>query len=113
MTHQNSLTYAQELDKNDPLKDYRQQFYVPQVQGKDAIYFLGNSLGLQPKSTQDEVLNIMEDWANFGVEGFFLGENPWLDYPKKLLPALSKILGAQENELVIMNHLTVNLHLLM
>lgn len=113
MTHQNSLTYAQELDKNDPLKDYRQQFYIPQVQGKDAIYFLGNSLGLQPKSTQDEVLNIMEDWANFGVEGFFLGENPWLDYPKKLLPALSKILGAQENELVIMNHLTVNLHLLM
>ncbi len=113
MTHQNSLTYAQELDKNDPLKDYRQQFYIPQVQGKDATYFLGNSLGLQPKSTQDEVLNIMEDWANFGVEGFFLGENPWLDYPKKLLPALSKILGAQENELVIMNHLTVNLHLLM
>lgn len=113
MTHEASLAYALELDRNDPLKEFRQQFYLPQVGGKDALYFLGNSLGLQPRSTQDEVLTIMENWANFGVEGFFLGSNPWLEYPKKLLPHLSKIVGAQENELVVMNHLTVNLHLLM
>lgn len=113
MTHQNSLDYARNLDKNDPLKDYRQQFYIPQAKGKDAMYFLGNSLGLQPMSTQDEVLTIMENWANFGVEGFFMGDNPWMEYHKKLLPALSNILGAQQNELVVMNHLTVNLHLLM
>ena len=113
MTHQNSLSYARDLDKNDPLKNFRQQFYIPQAKGKDAMYFLGNSLGLQPMSTQNEVLTIMENWANFGVEGFFMGDNPWLDYPKKLLPSLSRILGAQENELVVMNHLTVNLHLLM
>jgi kynureninase len=113
MTHQNSLTYARDLDRNDPLKDFRQKFYIPQVHGKDAVYFLGNSLGLQPKATQDEVLTIMENWANFGVEGFFMGNNPWLEYPKKLLPALCKIVGAKEKELVVMNHLTVNLHLLM
>ena len=113
MPHLNTLSYAKELDSKDNLKDYRSQFYVPQLHGKDAIYFLGNSLGLQPKTTQDEVLTIMENWANFGVEAFFLGNNPWLDYHKKLIPALSKIFGAKENELLVMNHLTVNLHLLM
>lgn len=113
MPHQNTLSYAKELDSKDNLKAYRNQFYIPQLHGKEAIYFLGNSLGLQPKTTQDEVLTIMENWANFGVEAFFLGENPWLEYHKKLLPALTKIFGAKENELVVMNHLTVNLHLLM
>ncbi|MEI8059140.1 MAG: kynureninase, partial [Ferruginibacter sp.] len=113
MLHQFSLAYATAADKNDPLSSFREQFYIPYLNDKHAIYFLGNSLGLQPKTTQDEVLKIMEQWANFGVEGFFMGNNPWLQYHKKLLPPLSKIFGAKEHELVVMNHLTVNLHLLM
>ncbi len=113
MQHQFSLAYAQNLDNNDPLSNYREQFYIPYLQNKKAIYFLGNSLGLQPKTTQDAVLHIMEGWANFGVEGFFLGKNPWLNYQQKITPLLCDIIGAKKEELITMNHLTVNLHLLM
>lgn len=113
MTHQATLQYAQELDSKDILHAYRDQFYIPYLNDKHAIYFLGNSLGLQPKTTQDEVLKIMEAWANFGVEGFFMGKEPWLNYHKKITPLLCDIVGAHENEVVVMNHLTVNLHLLM
>ena len=113
MQHEFSLAYAQALDSNDPLHSYREQFYAPFLQGKRAIYFLGNSLGLQPKTAQDEVMTIMEGWANFGVEGFFLGKDPWLNYQQKITPLLCDIIGAKKEELVTMNHLTVNLHLLM
>jgi kynureninase len=113
MAHQFTLQYAKELDNNDALRIYREQFYIPHLNNKHAIYFLGNSLGLQPKTTQDEVLKIMEAWANFGVEGFFMGKEPWLDYHKTITPLLCDIVGAKEEELVTMNHLTVNLHLLM
>jgi kynureninase len=113
MVQEFSLQYAQESDHKDPLQQFREQFYIPYLNDRHAIYFLGNSLGLQPKTTQDEVFKIMEHWANFGVEGFFMGNTPWLQYHKKLLPPLSKIIGAKEHELVVMNHLTVNLHLLM
>lgn len=113
MQQEFSLAYATTADNNDPLQSFRTQFYIPYLNDAHAIYFLGNSLGLQPKTTQDEVLKIMENWANFGVEGFFMGNNPWMQYHKKLLPTLSKIIGAKEDELVVMNHLTVNLHLLM
>lgn len=108
-----SLENAQQLDNNDRLKLYREKFYIPFLHNKSAIYFLGNSLGLQPKTTQDYVLNIMEDWASYGVEGFFHGEMPWMDYCKTLAEPLAKIVGALPNEVVVMNHLTVNLHLLM
>ena len=113
MLQEFSLAYATKVDNNDPLQSFREQFYIPYLNDAHAIYFLGNSLGLQPKTTQDEVLKIMENWANFGVEGFFMGNTPWMQYHKKLLPPLSKIIGAKEHELVVMNHLTVNLHLLM
>ncbi len=113
MQQEFSLAYATTADNNDPLQSFRTQFYIPYLNDAHAIYFLGNSLGLQPKTTQDEVLKIMENWANFGVEGFFMGNTPWMQYHKKLLPPLSKIIGAKEHELVVMNHLTVNLHLLM
>ena len=108
-----TLAYAKDLDAKDELKYCRDNFYIPYIGDKEAIYFLGNSLGLQPKKTQDEVLNVMENWANFGVEGFFMGEDPWLNYHKTLSPILSKIIGAKPEEIVTMNHLTVNLHLLM
>jgi kynureninase len=113
MAHQFTLQYAKELDNNDALRIYQKQFYIPHLHNKHAIYFLGNSLGLQPKSTLDEVLKIMEAWANFGVEGFFMGKEPWLNYHKTITPLLCDIVGAKEEELVTMNHLTVNLHLLM
>jgi len=113
MEHEFSLAYAQILDGKDVLKPYREKFYIPQFQDKNAIYFLGNSLGLQPKTTRKEIENILNNWANFGVEGFFLGNNPWLNYHKQIAPLLCNIIGAKEEEIVIMNHLTVNLHLLM
>ena len=113
MQHEFSLEYARSLDNNDVLRDYREQFYAPYFQNRRAIYFLGNSLGLQPKNAQQEIMTIMEGWANFGVEGFFLGDDPWLNYHKKVTPLLCNIVGAKEKEIVTMNHLTVNLHLLM
>lgn len=113
MVHEFSLAHAQQLDRMDSLSEYRKQFYAPYLQNKRAIYFLGNSLGLQPKNTQQAIMEIMEGWANFGVEAFFLGDNPWLKYQQKITPLLCEIIGALEDELVTMNHLTVNLHLLM
>lgn len=113
MQHKFLLEYAQALDSKDTLHHFREQFYAPELKGKRAIYFLGNSLGLQPKTARDEVMIILQDWANFGVEGFFLGNNPWLNYQNKITPLLCDIIGATEEELVTMNHLTVNLHLLM
>ncbi len=109
----NTADYAKYLDDEDPLRTFRDNFYIPLVNGKEAIYFTGNSLGLQPKTTQDYVLNELEDWANYGVEGHHHARNPWIDYHEMFPALLSKIVGAQENELVAMNQLTVNLHLLM
>jgi kynureninase len=113
MPHQFTQAYAKSLDEKDSLKSFRDKFYIPFVGDKEGIYFLGNSLGLQPKTAQDEVLNVMENWANFGVEGFFMGDEPWLDYHKELTPMIAKIIGAKTEEVVTMNHLTVNLHLMM
>jgi kynureninase len=109
----NTADYAKYLDDQDPLRTFRDNFYIPLVNGKEAIYFTGNSLGLQPKTTQDYVLNELEDWANYGVEGHHHARNPWINYHEMFPVLLSKIVGAKENELVAMNQLTVNLHLLM
>lgn len=83
------------------------------MHGKEAIYFTGNSLGLQPKSTQDYVLNELEDWANYGVEGHFHARNPWMPYHEIFTDQLSRLVGALQHEVVAMNQLTVNLHLLL
>jgi kynureninase len=113
MTFENNINFAKELDKNDPLKTFREQFYIPVINGKECIYFTGNSLGLQPKTTQDYVMNELEDWASFGVEGHFHATNPWLSYHEIFPKQLSQIIGALPEEIVVMNQLTVNLHLLM
>jgi kynureninase len=113
MTFENNINFAKELDKNDSLKNFREQFYIPVINGKECIYFTGNSLGLQPKTTQDYVMNELEDWANFGVEGHFHATNPWLSYHEIFPKQLSQIIGALPEEIVVMNQLTVNLHLLM
>lgn len=113
LKYKNTLDYARYLDENDSLKHFRDKFYIPMVNGKESIYFTGNSLGLQPKTTQDYVLNELEDWANFGVEGHFHARHPWVSYHELFPELLSEIVGAMPEELVAMNQLTVNLHLLM
>lgn len=113
MTFQNTLAYAQQLDAQDELKEYRNEFIFPQHNGANVIYFTGNSLGLQPKRTKKYVEDVMNDWANLAVEGHFYAEKPWWDYQERFATPLSKIVGAKQTEVTVMNTLTVNLHLLM
>jgi kynureninase len=113
MIFENNLAFAKQLDEQDSLKHFREQFYIPVINGKECIYFTGNSLGLQPKTTQDYVVNELEDWANFGVEGHFHATNPWFSYHEIFPQQVAKIVGALPEEVVVMNQLTVNLHLLM
>ncbi|MCM4164174.1 MULTISPECIES: kynureninase [unclassified Arenibacter] len=113
MEFKNSLAFAQELDKVDPLRKYRDEFHFPKTKGKDVIYFTGNSLGLQPKRTQKFVDAIMKDWKDMAVEGHFHAEKPWWDYHERLAAPLAKVVGAKTQEVSVMNTLTVNLHMLM
>lgn len=113
MEFQHNLACARQLDQEDPLRSFRDRFYIPLVNGRECIYFTGNSLGLQPCTTQDYVLNELEDWASFGVEGHFHARNPWMPYHENFPRQLSAIVGCKETEVVVMNQLTVNLHLLM
>jgi kynureninase len=113
MNYQNTLAFAQQQDQNDPLHHFRDKFYFPQVNKQDAIYFCGNSLGLQPKSAQMYIDNEMYKWANLAVEGHFKGEEPWFNYHELLAAGAARVVGAKESEVVIMNQLTVNLHLML
>jgi len=111
--YQFTLAFAQEQDQKDPLRKYRDQFYFPQHEGKNVLYFAGNSLGLQPKSTSKYIQQELDDWAKYGVEGHFHAKNPWYSYHEQFAEPLAKIVGAKPHEVVAMNQLTVNLHLLM
>ena len=113
MTFENSLAFAQQLDAQDQLSHYQNEFSFPQVNGKKVIYFTGNSLGLQPKRAKTYVDEVMNDWANLAVEGHFYAEKPWWDYHERFANPLSKLVGAMPSEVTVMNTLTVNLHLLM
>ena len=113
MTFENSLAFAQQLDAQDSLKQYQNEFSFPQVNGKKVIYFTGNSLGLQPKRAKTYVDEVMNDWATLAVEGHFYAEKPWWDYHERFANPLSKLVGALPSEVTVMNTLTVNLHLLM
>jgi kynureninase len=113
MTYQNTLEFALQLDEQDPLKDFRSQFLIPQHNGRDAIYFCGNSLGLQPASAQKFVNDIFQIWKDHAIEGFFIGDDPWLSYHKELTKTVAALVGAKKEEVTVMNSLTVNLHLLM
>ncbi|HOZ51224.1 MAG TPA: kynureninase [Chitinophagaceae bacterium] len=105
--------YAREMDDADTLSKYRNRFIIPQHNGKDAVYLCGNSLGLQPKGVKDYFDQELNDWATHGVEGHFLAKRPWFAYHTFFTESLAKIVGATKNEVVAMNTLTVNLHLLM
>jgi kynureninase len=113
MNYQNNLEFATQQDQLDPLKDFRSRFLIPQHKGEDVVYLCGNSLGLQPASAQQYINDQLNNWKNLAVEGWFQGDDPWLDYHKSLSGSIANIVGAQENEVAIMNSLTVNLHLLM
>ena len=114
MTYQNSLDYAKQLDREDSLSYLRDEFHIPRDKhGKEWLYFTGNSLGLQPKITSKYIRQELDDWANFGVEGHFEAKNPWLSYHELLTDNMAKIVGAKPIEVVVMNTLTTNLHLLM
>ena len=113
MIFKNTLDFAQSLDQQDSIYNYRNEFIFPQHKGENVIYFTGNSLGLQPKSAKKYVEDVMNDWANLAVEGHFYAEKPWWDYHERFANPISKIVGSLPSEITIMNTLTVNLHLLM
>jgi len=110
---QNELQFAKNLDNQDPLKHFRELFYFPQFNGKNSIYFTGNSLGLQPKSTRTFIEQELKDWETFGVEGHLHAKNPWLYYHHFLEEQTARLVGAKPIEVVVMNTLTVNLNLLL
>ncbi|MGE3799928.1 MAG: kynureninase [Candidatus Kapaibacterium sp.] len=113
-THQRSLDYARELDRNDPLAEYRNEYYIPKGKdGNDLIYFTGNSLGLQPKSTFRMVEQELKDWQTYAVEGHFDATYPWFSYHEMFAEPESRIVGGTPEEVVVMNTLTTNLHLMM
>ena len=113
MTFESTLQFAQQLDSNDPLRSFRDLFIIPSRDSKEQIYFLGNSLGLQPKKTEAAIKEVLNQWAMYGVEGFFQGDKPWLHAHDQLTKTLSAIVGALPAEVVVMNQLTVNLHLML
>ena len=112
--YQDSLAYALQQDQQDKLAHLRSQFHIPKDKnGNEWLYFTGNSLGLQPKNTQKYIQQELDDWANYGVEGHFEAKNPWLTYHEFLTENMANIVGAKPLEVVVMNTLTTNLHLLM
>lgn len=113
MKLENTENFALELDKQDVLAPFRSEFLIPFHQNKQVVYFTGNSLGLQAKGVKELVLRELHQWETLGVEGHFKGDKPWLSYHEHFPALLSPIVGALPEELVVMNQLTVNLHLLM
>jgi kynureninase len=113
MNPENTLANAQAQDAKDPLRAFRSEFHFPQHQGKNVLYFTGNSLGLQPKAAADALKQELDDWARYGVEGHFQAKHPWYSYHEELTPSLARLVGAMPEEVVAMNQLTSNLHFLM
>lgn len=109
-----TLDGARALDARDPLASFRSRFVIPRRDdGRQVIYFCGNSLGLQPKQTKEYVDTELLSWAIRGVNGHFEGPNPWFSYHEFCTEAAAHVVGAKPDEVVMMNALTVNLHLLM
>jgi kynureninase len=113
MLYEASLQFAEKMDQKDPLRKFRKQFHFPRHKGKKAIYFCGNSLGLQTKNTSKAIKQELKDWKNLAVGGYMHAKNPWLFYQDNFKKPLSKIIGCKQEELTVMNALTVNLHLLL
>ena len=114
MNYEATREFAQKLDQADPLGSWRDQFRLPLAKdGRDCVYFCGNSLGLQPKRAARFVEEELDSWARHGINGHFTGTRPWLSYHRYATKALAELTGARSDEVIAMNTLTVNLHLLM
>jgi kynureninase len=113
MNYEFSLGFAREMDKKDELAAFRQEFLIPEHNGKPALYFTGNSLGLQPKDAKNAILVELEDWAKYGVEGHFEARNPWFSYHERFTAQTAELVGALPIEVVLMNGLSANLHFMM
>ncbi len=112
--YENSLAYARNCDNQDPLRHFREQFHMPKdASGEELVYFCGNSLGLQPKRTEQYLKSELEDWASLGVEGHLEARHPWLPYHEFLTNSMATVVGAKPEEVVVMNTLTANLHFMM
>ena len=105
--------YAQQQDAADPLRGFRDEFLIPKHNGREQAYFCGNSLGLQPKSVRAHVEEVLDKWANEAVEGHFTGQAQWMPYHELVRESLAQIVGAEPSEVVAMNSLTANLHLML
>ena len=112
MEYQPTLEYAKAQDEADSIKGYRDKFHFPSLGTPEMAYFSGHSLGLQPKTVKAAVELELEDWARYGVEGHFHSTHPWYSYHEMLTPPMATIVGAKESEVVCMNSLTTNIHLL-
>ncbi len=110
---ESSSAYAARMDREDPLRAFRDRFLFPQHDGRPVIYFAGNSLGLQPKSALGHLKQELDDWAAFGVEGHFKARRPWYGYHEFFSESLARLVGARPTEVVAMNGLTVNVHLML
>ena len=114
MNYRTGASFAMEMDENDPLKKFRGEFDFPKQESNEPyIYLCGNSLGLRPHRAVDYVLQELEDWAKYGVEGHLHARKPWLPYHEFLTVPMSQVVGGLPEEVVVMNSLTVNLHLMM
>lgn len=113
-SYDNSERFAKLMDKRDPLAAYRDEFHFPyHSNGEKIIYLAGNSLGLQPRKTREFIGQELTDWAQMGVEGHFQARVPWMPYHENLTSSTARLVGALPHEVVVMNSLTVNLHLMM
>jgi len=109
-----SREFATTMDARDPVAGFRGRFHMPKrFDGRDGVYFCGHSLGLQPKTAASCLAEELKAWAELGVEGHFRAEHPWMPYHRLLTAQMAAVVGAQPREVVVMNSLTVNLHLLM
>ena len=111
--YQATAAWAQAADDADPLRAFRDEFLIPPHEGRDSSYFCGNSLGLQPRAVRAALAAELDDWARLGVEGHFKGRLPWMDYHEFVRDHLAEVVGARPAEVVAMNTLGVNLHLMM
>jgi kynureninase len=113
VTYANDLDFARHMDETDPLRAFREEFLFPNRAGDNVVYLAGNSLGLQPRSATGYVLEELGEWARLGVEGHFQARHPWLLYHEFLTEMTARLMGANPSEVISMNSLTVNLHLML
>ncbi len=110
---QSGEDFAIAMDERDPLKEFRERFFLPSTPGRECIYLCGHSLGLQPMAAAAFIEQELNEWARLGVEGHFHAKNPWMPYHRLLTEQTAELVGAKPIEVVVMNSLTVNLHLMM